>query len=52
VSKQPGNEGTKKTSKRDAIETTIGGKHVSEMTADELIKAMKAIALELDRRRG
>jgi hypothetical protein len=51
MSKQPRNEGTKKTSKpRDAVETIIGGKRLSEMTADELVKAMKDIALELDRR--
>jgi hypothetical protein len=35
---------------RDAIETVIGGKRISEMTADELIKAMKQIAIELERR--
>jgi hypothetical protein len=34
----------------DAVETVIGGKRISEMTADELIKAMKQIAIELDRR--
>jgi hypothetical protein len=51
MSKQPRNEGTKKTDKpRDAVEKTIGGNRVSEMTADELIEAMKRIVLELDRR--
>jgi hypothetical protein len=51
MSKQPRNEGTKKTNKpRDAVETTIGGKRISELSADELVKAMKDIVLELDRR--
>jgi hypothetical protein len=52
MSKQPRNEGSSRKPNKppDAVETTIGGKRVSEMTADELVKAMKDIALELDRR--
>jgi hypothetical protein len=53
MSKQPRNEGSSRKPKPpDAVETIIGGKRVSEMTADELVKAMKDIALELDRRHG
>jgi hypothetical protein len=51
MSKQPRNEESKKKNRPfDAIETTIGGKRISEMAADELIEAMKQIVVELDRR--
>jgi hypothetical protein len=46
------NEGPNKTNKpvRIAAETIIDGTRVSEMTADELIEAIKQIGLELHRR--
>jgi hypothetical protein len=40
----------KKRPAADAVNAVIGGKKITEMTADELIRAMKAIAIELERR--
>jgi hypothetical protein len=52
MSNQPENErSSKKTNQPpDAVETIIGRKRIAEMTGDELIQAMKDIAIELDRR--
>jgi len=36
--------------KPDAVVTVIGGKRITELSADELIRAMKQIAIELERR--
>ena len=54
VSTQPNNEEQPKGTARpaDVVETVIGGKRISEMTADELVQAVKNINLELARRRN
>ncbi len=50
TNKQPQNHARKSTKPADAVKMVIGEMRISELKADELIKAMKQIQLEIQNR--